>query len=62
MIYCKIAILLIGAKPRLFRRLTMNLNLIWTALEDSYSGFNNISFEGSMNTIAELQNPLHAAQ
>ena len=35
----------------------MNLNLIWTTLEDSYNGFNNISFEGSMNTIAELNLP-----
>jgi hypothetical protein len=35
----------------------MKLNNIWSALEDSYNCFNNISFEGSMNTIAELDLP-----
>jgi hypothetical protein len=35
----------------------MNLNSIWSALEESYNRFNDISFEGSMNTIAELNLP-----
>ena len=35
----------------------MNLNSIWSALEESYNRFNGISFEGSMNTIAELNLP-----
>ena len=35
----------------------MNLNSIWSALEESYNRFNGISFESSMNTIAELNLP-----
>ena len=35
----------------------MNLNSIWSALEESYNRFNGISFEGSMNTIADLNLP-----
>ena len=35
----------------------MNLNSIWSALEESYNRFNGISFKGSMNTIAELNLP-----
>ena len=35
----------------------MNLNSIWSALEESYNRFNGISFEGSLNTITELNLP-----
>src|SRR3990167_1863367 len=35
----------------------MNLNSIWSNLEDSYNQYNNISFAGSMNTITELNLP-----
>lgn len=35
----------------------MNLQSTWSALEESYNRFNGISFEGSMNTIAELNLP-----
>lgn len=35
----------------------MNLNSVWSALEESYNRFNGISYEGSMNVIAELNLP-----
>lgn len=35
----------------------MTLSSIWSALEESYNRFNGISFEGSMNTIAEYNLP-----
>ena len=35
----------------------MNLNSTWSALEESYNRFNGISFEGSLNAIAELNLP-----
>ncbi|WKZ42692.1 MAG: hypothetical protein QY302_11380 [Anaerolineales bacterium] len=35
----------------------MNLNSIWSALEESYNRFNGISYEGSLSAIAELNLP-----